>query len=477
MTAVAKQGDAAAGDAAARELKADFAGDVIVPADAAYNAARSVWNGDIDRRPAVIARCRGVADVIAAVRVARVHNLLTAVRGGGHNVAGFGTCDGGIVIDLSPMKGVRVDRTAQTLWAQGGLTWGEFDRETQVAGLATTGGLVSTTGIAGFTLGGGIGWLMRKYGLTSDNLVAADVVTADGRVLTADADSHPDLFWALRGGGGNFGVVTAFQYRLHPVGPEVFGGAVFHPAAAAGDVLRFYNRWVGTLPDEMTSMVAFITAPPLPFIPQPLHGTPMIAVAMCYAGLIADGQRVAQPLLSFGPPAAAHVGPVPYTMLQRMFDASAPYGIHAYWKTHYIQDFSDAAIEALLSRTSQMRSLSPFATLHIHHLEGAAGRVDPAATAFSHRASRYAMNIVGLWTAEEPAPPHVAWVRDTYDAMQPYATGDPYLNFLGDEGTERVRAAYGRATYDRLAEIKSLYDPANFFRVNQNIRPAAAAPA
>jgi len=473
MAETPKRGAASVGEAAVQELKGRFGGEVIVPGDGAYDAARRVWNGMIDKRPALIARCKGVADVLAAVRFARAHDLLTAVRGGGHNVAGFGTCDGGMVIDLSPLKGAWVDPVARTVRAQPGVTWGEFDRETQAFGLATTGGLVTTTGIAGFTLGGGIGWLMRKHGLTIDNLVSADVLTADGRLLTASASSHPDLFWGLRGGGGNFGIVTSFEYRLHPIGPVVVGGAVLHPAEKARDLLRFYNRWVATLPDEMTSMVAFLTAPPLPFIPQSLHGTPMVAVAVCYAGAVADGERVAQPLLSFGPPAVAHVGPVPYTVLQGMFDASAPHGIHSYWKTHYVPDLSDAAIDVLLAQTAALRSLSPFTQLHLHHLEGAVARVDPEATAFSQRTPRYAMNILGLWAAEERSDPHVTWVRRTYDAMQPFSTGSPYLNFLGDEGADRVRAAYGAATYARLVEIKTRYDPTNFFRVNQNIRPAA----
>jgi FAD/FMN-containing dehydrogenase len=469
--------DATVSSGAIQELRGQLGGEVIVPGDAGYDAARAVWNGYIDRRPRVVARCRGVADVLASLRFAQAHKLLTAVRGGGHNVAGFGTCDGGMVIDLSPMKGARVDPEARTVQAQAGLTWGEFDRETQAFGLATTGGLVTTTGIAGFTLGGGIGWLMRKLGLTIDNLLSADVVTADGRLLSASAASHPDLFWAIRGGGGNFGIVTSFEYRLHPVGPVVFGGAVFHPADKAREVLRVFNRWTATLPDEMTPMAAFITAPPLPFIPAALHGTPMLAVAMCYAGAVADGERVAQPMASFGPPAAAHVGPVPYTMLQGMFDATAPHGIHSYWKTHYVPDLSDAAIDALVGHAAEMRRLSPFTTLHIHHLEGALSRVNPEATAFRHRSPRYAMNLVGLWTAGEQPDPHIAWVRRTFDAMQSFATGAPYLNFLGDEGTDRVRAAYGAATYDRLAEIKARYDPANFFRVNQNIRPAEPARA
>ena len=477
---MASRPESTAGDLeenAVEELRRQLAGEVVVPQDSEYDAARSVWNGYIDKRPRVVARCRGVADILAALRFARAHSLLTAIRGGGHNVAGFGTCDGGIVIDLGPMKGVRVDPEARTARAQPGLTWGEFDRETQAFGLATTGGLVTTTGIAGFTLGGGIGWLTRKHGFTIDNLISADVVTADGRLLTASPASHPDLFWALRGGGGNFGIVTSFEFQLHPVGPVVLGGAVFHPAEKAREVLRFYNRWVATLPDEMTSMAAFITAPPLPFIPQPLHGTPMVAIAVCYAGPMEDGQRVAQPLVTFGPPQVAHIGPVPYTILQGMFDASAPRGIHAYWKTHYVQDLSDAAIDALVAETAKMGSLSPFATLHIHHLEGAVSCVKPEATAFRHRTPRYAMNVVGLWTAGEQADPHIAWVRRTFDAVQPFATGAPYLNFLGDEGADRVRAAYGAETYDRLAKIKQRYDPTNFFRVNQNIRPTAPTPA
>src|SRR5579883_2343549 len=413
-----------------QELRATLRGDLILPADARYDQARKVWNGMIDRHPAAIARCTGAADVIQAVKFARRAKLPLAIRGGGHNVAGHAVCDGGLVIDLSRLKAIRVDSARQVARAEPGVVWGEFDRETQAFGLATTGGLVSTTGIAGFTLGGGIGWLMRQYGLTCDNLLSADVVTADGRLLTTNAASHPDLFWALRGGGGNFGVVTSFEYRLHPVGPMVLGGAVLHPAARAHELLRFYNRWVATLPDEMTSMVAFITAPPLPFIPEPLHGTPMVAVAVCYAGAVDEGERIAQPLLSFGPPAVAHVGPVPYPVLQGMFDASAPHGIHAYWKTHYLATLGDPAIDALVSQTEQMRELSPFTTLHLHHLEGAVSRVDSSATAFPHRHPRYAMNIVGLWTARERPDSHIAWVRETYDAIRPFSTGAPYLNFL-----------------------------------------------
>ena len=452
-------------------LRPRFRGALIVPDDDAYNGARTVWNGMIDRYPGLIARCAGVSDVMRALEFARRHDALISVRGGGHNVAGFGTCDGGIVIDLSSMKGGRVDPDVRTVRAEAGLTWGELDHETQAFGLATTGGLVSTTGIAGFTLGGGIGWLMRKHGLTIDNLAAADVVTADSRFIKATPEEHADLFWGLRGGGGNFGIVTSFEYRLHPVGPLVIGGAVFHPAERARDLLRFYTRWVQTLPDELTTMTAFIIAPPAPFIPPALQGTAMVAVAVCYTGAVAEGERAVTPLRDFAPPAVDLIGPMPYTALQRMFDESAPRGIHSYWKTHYLSDFSGDAIDALVEQTEGMRGLSAFTTLHIHHLSGAISRVDPESTAFGYREPRYAMNIVGMWTHSERSEPHITWVRKTHEAMQPFSTGNPYLNFLGDEGLDRVKAAYGHEKYERLARLKTAYDPTNLFRLNQNIKP------
>ncbi len=461
----------AVADLPVQDLRASLRGEVLQPRDEGYEAARKVWNGMVDKRPALIARSTGTADVIEAVRFARANDLAVAVRGGGHNVAGFGTCDGGMVIDLSSMKGMRVDPESRTARAQPGLTWGDFDHETQAFGLATTGGLVSTTGIAGFTLGGGIGWLMRKHGLTIDNLISADVVTADGRLLRASADENADLLWGLRGGGGNFGIVTSFEYRLHPVGPVVLGGAIFHPLDRAGDFLRFYDQWAPTLPDELTTLVVFLTAPPEPFIPQHLQGTQMVAVALCYAGPVEEGQKALRPLREFAPPAVDLVGPIPYTALQGMFDASAPAGMRGFWKTEYLAELSSRAIEALLDHAAKMRSLFPLSVVHIHHLEGAVNRAGSEGTAFGQRSSSYALNIIGLWNDPAQDDAHVAWARKFWSAMQPFSGGGAYVNFLGDEGEDRVRAAYGAPKYERLVALKNKYDPTNFFRMNQNIKP------
>jgi FAD/FMN-containing dehydrogenase len=445
-------------------------GRLVRPEDAGYDEARKVWNGLIDRRPAMIARCADEDDVVTAVNFARDQKLLVAVRGGGHNVAGFGTCDGGLVIDLSGMKSVTVDPKARTARAQGGATWGGFDAATQAHALATTGGLVTTTGIAGFTLGGGIGWLMRKHGLTIDNLLEVEMVTADGKRLKANATEHPDLFWAVRGGGGNFGVVTAFTYRLHPVGPNVYGGAAFYPAAQARDLLRFYRTWVRTQPDELTSLVAFLTAPPLPFVPEALHGTPMVAVALCYAGPVDDGPAAVKPLRDFATPAVDVIGPMPYLALQGMFDPGAPKGILSYWKTEYLIKMSDQAVDTLVAHAGKMGA--PFAAVHIHHVEGAVGRVSADSTAFGRRDAPFILNIVGMWMDPAETDAQIAWTRTFSQAVQSYGTGAQYVNFLGDEGEARVRAAYGEPKYARLARVKKQYDPANLFRLNQNIRPA-----
>ena len=445
-------------------------GRLFLPADAGYDDARKVWNGLIDRRPAMIAQCADEDDVVAAITFAREQNLPLAVRCGGHNVAGFGTCDGGLVIDLSGMKGITVDPKARTARAQGGLVWGDFDKGTQAHGLATTGGLVSTTGIGGFTLGGGIGWLMRKHGLTIDNLLGVEMVLADGRRVRANAQEEPDLFWAVRGGGGNFGVVTSFTFRLHPVGPMVYGGAAFYPIAKARDLLRFYRGWVRTLPDDATTMAVFLTAPPLPFIPQPLQGTPMIAVAACYAGPPEDGEKAIKPLRDFAAPAVDVIGPMPYVALQGMFDPGAPKGIMAYWKTEYLRDLDDAAVEAVVAHAGQMGT--PFAQVHIHHVGGAVATVGADATAFGHREAPFILNIVGLWMDAGHTNTQIGWARRFAEAVQPYVSGGPYINFLGDEGEGRIRAAYGEAKYARLAALKKRYDPGNLFRLNQNIRPA-----
>jgi FAD/FMN-containing dehydrogenase len=425
----------------------------------------------IDKHPALIARCATESDVATAVQFASTHDLLVAVRGGAHNVAGFGTCDGGIVIDLSAMKGTQVDVRGRTVRAMGGLTWGDLDRVTQEHGLATTGGLVSGTGIAGFTLGGGIGWLMRKYGLALDNLVSVKMVTADGRRLTASGKENADLFWGVRGGGGNLGVVTEFMYRLHPVGPMVFGGAVFHPVEKARDLFRFYREWVRSLPDELTTMVAFLTGPPAPFIPQHLQGTPMIAVAMCYTGEVGQAESLVKPLRDFAPASVDLLGSVPYTALQGMFDAGAPKGILSYWKTEYIRSLDDNAINVLVEHAGKMSA--PFSQVHIHHVEGAVSRVDDDSTAFGHRDEPFILNIVGMWMDSGETEQNIAWARSFAEAVHPYSTGRVYLNFLGQESEERVRAAYGERKYARLLELKKLYDPNNLFRLNQNIKPTA----
>jgi FAD/FMN-containing dehydrogenase len=457
-------------DLALERLGNHLHGRLIRAHDSGYDDARKVWNGLIDKRPSLIVQCVDESDVIHAVNFAREHHVLVAVRGGGHSVAGFSTCDDGMVIDLSGMNGIAVDAVARTARAQSGLTWGEFDKATQLHALATTGGLVTTTGIAGLTLGGGIGWLMRKHGLTIDNLLAVDMVTADGRRVTANAQQNAELFWGVRGGGGNFGIVTAFTYRLHPVGPIIYGGALFYPVAKARDLLRFYREWVRTLPDEVTTMVAFLTAPPAPFIPQHLQGTPMVAVAFCDVGPLEHGEATVAPLRDFAPPAVDLVGPMPYTALQGMFDEGAPKGILAYWKTEYLRELDEFAIDALVEHAGKMGG--PFAAIHIHHVQGAVSRVSADAMASGRRDAPFILNIVGLWMAAAESDKHVEWAREFSRAIQPHSTGAQYINFLGDEGEERVKAAYGEGKFARLVALKNKYDPENLFRLNQNIRPS-----
>ncbi len=451
-----------------KQIKPAFQGEVIRPGDKDYDVARKVWNGMIDKYPALILRCKHPDDVVSAVNLARKEDLLVSVRGGGHNVAGYGTNDGGVVIDLSPMKEIRVDTAARTAKAQPGLTWAEFDSATQAHGLATTGGLVSTTGIAGFTLGGGIGWLMRKCGLTCDNLLSAEVVTADGHILKASPTENKDLYWGLRGGGGNFGIVTSFEYRLFPVGPNVYGGAAFYPLDQAEKLLQFFRRWTPDMPDEMTTLAAFITAPPEPFIPSHLQGTPVVAVAMCYAGRVEQGEKLAKDLLDAMPPAVNLLGPIPYLNLQKMFDAGVPHGVRSYWKTEYLKGLDDGVIRAILEAFQKVPS--PFTAVHIHQFGGVASRTN--STAFSHRKAPYIVNMVGGWMDPADNDKNVAWVRQLWQEVRPYSTGETYLNFLGDdEGEKRIKAAFGLDAYKRLVELKKAYDPANLFRLNQNIKP------
>jgi FAD/FMN-containing dehydrogenase len=451
-------------------LRAGVRGTVILPADPGYDTARRIWNGAIDRRPACIARCTGVADVVAAVGFARERDLPVAVRAGGHGVGGHALCDGGVVIDLSPMKGIRVDPVARTARAEAGVLWGELDRETQLHGLATVGGIVTHTGIAGLTLGGGIGWLMRKHGATVDNLVSADLVTADGEVLTASENENPDLFWAIRGGGGNFGIVTSFEFRLHPVGPIVFAGLVFHPLEDAPEVLRFYRELAAAAPDELTTIVELELAPPLPFLPEDVHGKPIVMVGACYAGPPEDGAEVLRPLKQFGNPIVDLLEPKPYLALQSTFDPLVPHGWHRHWKSVELPPLTDGAIDTLIDHTS--RITSPRSYTIILQLGGALGRVPEDATAFSQRDAAHNVVINAVWTEDDQeGDRHTAWAHDFFDAVKPHARDRVYVNFLGDEGPDRVRQAYGAAKYDRLVEVKRAYDPTNVFRLNQNIEP------
>jgi FAD/FMN-containing dehydrogenase len=453
------------------ELAESFSGELLLPSSPDYDAARRIWNGAIDRSPTCIARCTGVADVVSAVRFARERELLAAVRSGGHGVGGHAVCDGGLVIDMSAMKGVRVEPQTRTARAQAGVLWGELDRETQLHGLATVGGIVTHTGIAGLTLGGGIGWLMRKYGATVDNLLSVDLVTADGDLVTASADEHPDLFWGIRGGGGNFGVVTSFEYRLHPVGPIVLAGPVFHPLEDAPEVLRFYREFAADAPDELTTIFELSVAQPLPFLPADVHGKPIIMVGACYAGAPDEGLEVVRPLKAFGNPIADVIEPKPYLALQSMFDPFVPHGWHRYWKSVELPRLTDEAIDTLVEHASAQTS--PQSYCIVFQLGGALGRVGRDETAFTQRDAAYNVNVNAVWTPEDPdGESHVRWARDFFDAIQPHARDRVYVNFLGEEGPDRVRLAYGAAAYDRLAKLKTTYDPDNFFRLNQNIRPA-----
>jgi FAD/FMN-containing dehydrogenase len=438
-------------------LKASLRGELLQPDNDGYDSARRVWNGMIDRKPALIACCAGVADIINAVNFARTHHLLVSVRGGGHNVTGNSVCDGGIVIDLSRMKGIKVDPVKRTAWAEAGLTLGEFVRETQAFGLGTTVGTVTTTGLSGLTLGGGMGWLMGKYGLAIDNLLAVDLVTADGQMVRASASEHPDLFWGMRGGGGNFGIVTAFQFQLHPVG-SLLAGMVVHPLSKAREVLRFYREYSRTAPDELTAYAALVTTP---------DGLPAIAIVLCYCGPLDEGERLVEPVRKFGPPLADHIGPMAYLDLNSMLDAAFPAGRSCYEKASTLKALSDEAIEIIADYGAAFTS--PFSMVVIQRVHGAASRVGPTETAFAQRGESYVMNMIALWDEGE-ANTHIGWARTFWMAVEPFATSGVYVNYLGNEGEERIRASYG-ANYSRLVTLKNAYDPTNLFRMNQNIKP------
>jgi FAD/FMN-containing dehydrogenase len=456
------------GEATIQELRESLRGELITPADARYDETRAVWNGMIDKRPALIVRCAGVADVLAAVQFARSQDLEIAVRGGGHSLPGFSTTDGGIVIDLSQMKGIQVDPDAQRVVAQAGVTWRELDHETQAFGLAVTGGLISSTGIAGFALGGGIGWLMRKYGLTCDNLVAADVVPADGRLVRASEHENEELYWGLRGGGGNFGIVTSFEFRLHRVGPTILAGPIFFPGDQATQILRGYREITPGLPDEMTTLVNLATAPPAPFLPTDVHGKKIVAVVGVYSGSPDEGRDIAAPLRKLGTPITDLLGPMPYTMMQTLLDGLYTPGARNYFKAGYLGGLSDDAIDTFVRFHGP--SISPSSEIHIHHVGGAVARVPDDATAFGQRGAPYLLNIVARWTDPTTDDAQIEWARDLYAAAEPFSTGGAYVNFLS-AGDDRVAAAYGPDNYERLARLKETWDPTNVFRLNQNVTP------
>jgi len=454
------EGEVALDESRLGHLRARLSGEVLTAEHRGYDEARTLFNAAVDRRPALVVRCAGPADVLRVVDFARDLDLVVSVRGGGHNVSGNAVADRGLLIDLSRMTGVRVDPQARTARADAGLTWARFDRETQAVDLATTGGVVSSTGIAGLTLGGGFGYLARRHGLTCDNLLAADVVTADGRLLTASDETNPDLFWGLRGGGGNFGVVTSFEYRLHPVGPVV-GGLLLHPLERARDVLRRYLAFAADAPPEVTCHAGLLTAP---------DGTKVVGFVLSALGPVTDAEAALAPLRAYGPPAADMVRPLSYGELQHQLDASYPAGLGHYWRSHFLAGLDDAAIDILIEQC--VRAPTPQCDVIVEHLGGAIADVRPEATAFFHRGAPFDLFILGVWADLAQAEPCTRWVRGVTDAMAPFLAEGGYLNYMAetDGASERVRRAYG-ANYSRLADLKRQYDPTNFFRLNQNILP------
>jgi FAD/FMN-containing dehydrogenase len=455
-----------------QELRESLRGACFIDGDPGYDEARTIWNGMFDdRRPAVVVQCAGVADVLRAVAFARSEGLEIAVRGGGHSLPGFSSSDGGIVIDLGPMKGVRVDVARRRATAQGGLQWHELDHETQAFGLATTGGLVSTTGVSGFTLGGGIGHLVRAHGLACDRLIGADVVTADGRLVRAGmgSDEEAELLWALKGGGGNFGIVTSMDFQLAAVGPTVYGGAAFFGADQLRDILVCVREMMTDAPEELTLLVNATTAPPAPFLPEAMHGHPGVAVLACWCGPLDEGEAQLAPLRALGP-GVDLLGPIPYTALQQLIDPLLTKGARNYMKPGFLDDLSDGAIARIVAAHGTRPA--PQCELHVHTMGGAAARVPADASAFPHRTAPYVMNFMSRWTDPAQDDECLAWLRNSYASLEEHMTGGAYINFLGDEGTDRVQAAYGPGTWERLQAIKAQYDPDNVFHRNQNITPA-----
>ena len=451
------------------QLKGGFTGEILLPGDGAYDSARQIWNAMIDKRPAIIARCATTSDVVRGVNFARDNGLLLAVRGGGHHIAGNALCNDGLVVDLSKMKAARVDPAARRVTIEGGATLADLDAATQAHGLATPVGINSTTGIAGLTLGGGFGWLSRKYGMTVDNLESAEVVTAAGEVVRASATEHPDLFWALRGGGGNFGVVTSFEFQLHPLGPDVLSGLIVYPISEVKRVLQQYREFLAKAPEELAVWTVLRKAPPLPFLPEGVHGKEIIALALIYAGDPKQGEPLIEPLRKFGTPLGEHVGVQPYVAWQQAFDPLLTAGARNYWKSHNLSTLKDGLFDAVIAYVGKLPS--PQCEIFIAAIGGATTRPAPGSAAYAHRDAKFVMNVHGRW--EDPADDKlcIGWARDFFNATAPFASGGVYVNFLTADEGDRVRSAYG-PNYDRLAQVKRQYDPDNLFRVNQNIEPA-----
>lgn len=451
-------------------LRRRIDGDVVTPDVPEYDQVRRVWNLMIDRRPAAIARCASAADVAEAVQFAREHDLAVSIRSGGHNIAGSSVCDGGLMLDLSRMKGVLIDPSARTAHAQAGVTWGEFDRRTQAFGLATTGGMISTTGIAGLTLGGGLGWLMRRYGLTCDNLRSARMITADAREIVVSADSHPDLFFAIRGGGGRFGIVTTFEYGLHEVN-DVVAGIVFHRGERAEEVLRFFRDACADAPDELTMLGVLTIGPPAPFLPRALHGQPLVGIAMCCVGDLDEAERIVAPIRSFGPPAVDLISRMPYCAFQTMQDPSAPPGLLNYSKSLFLRDLSDGVIRTLAARALSLPS--PLSQVHIHHLGGMVAKVAPEETAFQSREASFLLNIPAAWTAPEHTDVSVGWVRSLFEAVRSNGMRRGYVNFDAEPPPDAGASEDLSAVGQRLSEVKRRYDPTDFFHVVRSPPTAA----
>jgi hypothetical protein len=449
------------GDDRIEAFQEAFCGEVILPGASDYDTARQIWNHNVDKKPGMIARCSGTADVVDAVNFARQNELLVSVRGGGHNVGGRALCDDGLVIDLSRMKGIHVDAKERTARVQPGATLGDVDRETHIHGLAVPAGVVSKTGIAGLTLGGGVGWLVRKYGLTCDNVLSFEIVTADGALATASSEENTDLYWALRGGGGNFGVVTSFEFRVHPVS-TVFGGMILYSLDQATEVLRSFRDFIEKAPEELTAYAGLLHTP---------DGDTVVGIIPCYCGDLAEGESVLAPLRDFATPVLDALGPLPFPAMQSLLDDAFPAGNHNYWKSAFLPDLSDEAISVLVEHAQ--RVTSPMTAVVVEYYGGAASRVGNTETAFAHREAQYSIGILSQWPGTEDAQPHIDWTRGLADALKPFGSGAYLLNFLDVEGDDVIRAAFGQ-NYARLVEVKNKYDPSNFFQVNHNISPTAA---